>query len=438
MKFNSFFTLLLFTAFAFVACENEPIEGEFVSDDPQDYIASFTADVEGTFFEAETANAVTAEGVTTITGIRDNGDGITLIINGVGVGNFDLVTEGEATFGITQDSEAFSTNNEGSQGQVAVTQYDTNLGLISGTFSFTATRPLLDANGAPILDGEGNPTFASVIISEGQFTNIPLTSDGSGPTDPVTEFYAEVDGIPFVAGEETAGAFYDEATNTLIVQGVNNDKTVRMKVLNTAEGIFDLGATNAEESMGSYLIEGENPYTSELSEGGSGSVTITTFDLENNTISGTFEFTAGRDAGAETVVIENGYFENLPLTLGDPGGETDFMNAKIDGVDFSADDISIGTTGIISIEGVDTATGESIFISFPADTEPGTYSMTFSGDINASYFDGNISYGSETGLLILNENSASLVQFSFNFQASEEEGGAIVHSISEGLFQYNL
>ena len=58
MKFNSFFTLLLFTAFAFVACDNEPLEGDFVSDDPQDFETSFTADVEGAFFEADTTNAV--------------------------------------------------------------------------------------------------------------------------------------------------------------------------------------------------------------------------------------------------------------------------------------------------------------------------------------------------------------------------------------------
>lgn len=438
MKFNSIFTLLLFTAFAFVACDDEPIEGEFVSDDPQDYTASFTADVEGTFFEADTTNAVTTQGVTTVTGIRSNGDVIVLNFNGVGVGTFDLVTQGEAIFGITQDTEAFSTNNQDGEGQVVVTQYDNNLELISGEFSFTATRPLLDANGAPILDDEGNPTFASVIISEGEFTNIPLTTDGSEPGDETAEFYGEVDGTPFVAGEDTAGAFYDEASNSLIVQGINNDKTIRMTIINPAEGTFDLGATSGEESFGSYLIEGENPYSSELSEGGSGSVTITTFDLENNTISGTFAFTAGRDGGAETVVIENGYFENLTVTLGEPGGEDDFMNAAIDGIDFSADDITIVTSEIISIQGIDTATDEAIFVSFPADTEPGTYQMTFSGDINAGYFNGDITYGSESGLLIISENSETLLQFSFNFQASEEEGGAIVHSITEGQFQYNL
>ncbi len=116
MKFNSFFTIFLFTAFAFVACDNEPLEGDFVSDDPQDYIASFTADVEGAFFEAETSNAVTEQGVTSVTGIRLNGDIIVLNINGVGLGNFDLVTQGEGVFGVSQDSEAFSTNNQDGQG----------------------------------------------------------------------------------------------------------------------------------------------------------------------------------------------------------------------------------------------------------------------------------------------------------------------------------
>ncbi len=310
--------------------------------------------------------------------------------------------------------------------------------MISGTFSFTATRPLLDADGNPILDGDGNPTFASVIVSEGQFTNIPLTSDGTGPGDDTAEFYAEVDGTPFVAGEETTAAVFIESSNMLVIQGVNNGNVIQMNIIDPAEGTFDLGAANGDESIGSYLIDGENPYISALSEDGSGTVNITTFDLENNTVSGTFEFVAGREEGTETVVIENGYFNNLPLTIDGTGGEDDFMNAVIDGVDFSADDLTIITTDIISIQGVDTVTEEAIFITFPADTEPGTYDMTFSGDINAGYFNGEITYGSQTGLLTLTENSESLIQFSFSFQASEEEGGDIAHVISEGTFQYNL
>src|SRR5690606_2029297 len=106
--------------------------------------------------------------------------------------------------------------------------------------SFTATRPLLDANGQPILDGDGNPTFDVVVITEGEFNNIPLVSDGSSGGGDNSEFYAEVDGLPFIAGNETAGASYIEASNKLVITGINETRTIQISIVNPEPGTFEL------------------------------------------------------------------------------------------------------------------------------------------------------------------------------------------------------
>lgn len=436
MNFKPLFALLLL--FTFVSCDNEPLEGEFIVDDPSLLIPSFKAELEDFTFEAEFYSAETLQGVTTITGIRSNGDIITLSLNGAGTGSFDLVTQGFATFGIDIEPFAFNTNNQGGSGQLTVTEYSVENEIISGTFSFTATRPLLDANGQPILDGDGNPTFDVVVITEGEFNNIPLVSDGSSGGGDNSEFYAEVNGLPFIAGNETAGASYIEASNTLVITGVNETRTIQISIVNPEPGTFELGANSTFETYAFYEIEGQDPYTTLLTEGGSGTVTITTLDFENNIVSGTFSFIAGRDAGSETVTVEEGYFNQINITAGVPGSDDDYMNAFIDGIAFSADDITIITTEMIAIQGINTLTGEALFFNFPADLEPGTYNFTFDGDINAGYFNNEVTFGSNNGLFVLIENSGTLLRFAFNFQAALEPGGDIQHTISQGVFQYNF
>jgi hypothetical protein len=437
MDFKPFYAFAFLFLLAFTACDNEPLEGEFITDDPTLLIPEFKADIEGFTFIGDVAAAQTVQGVTTITGTRSNGDVIVLKLNGAGVGAFDMVNQGEATFGINVSPQAFSSRNQGGSGQVVVTQYDTQLEVISGTFSFRATRPLLDANGQPILDGNGNPTFDEVVITEGEFTNIALDSDGSTGGDAPTEFYADVDGLPFIAGNDTAGAVFIEATNTLVIQGNNNDRIIQIHIINPELGTYDLGAASSTETRASYTINGQDPYSTLISEGGSGTVTLTALDFENNSVSGTFSFVAGRNDGAETVSIENGFFNNLNIGAGLPGDD-DFLIAFIDGVSFSADDITIITTDIIAIQGVKTSSGEAIFFTFPTDLATGTYSLTFNGEINGEYFDGETTYGSQTGLLVLLENSAEFIRFAFNFQTAEMQGGEIIHVISEGSFQFAL
>lgn len=439
MKFKQFFILAGIFVMAFYSCDNESLEGEFVVDDPDLLVPMFYAEVEGVEFEGDTVNAQTVQGITTITGIKSNGDVINLNLYGTGVGSFNLVSQGEATFGINVEPLAFSSQNDGGSGEVIVTQYDVELGAISGTFSFTATRPLLDANGQPILDADGNPTFNVVVITEGEFNDIPLESDGStgDDTNPAA-FYADVDETPFTAEGENAAATYIQVNDVMIIEAIDNNQTIRLRVLNPQVGEYSLEALSTQNSLGTYQIEGEDPYTTLSSENGSGTLNITAFDLENNIVSGTFEFIAGRNEGTETITIANGTFETLTIEYGEPGDASDFMTIQIGESSFAADSVSVSADEtFITVEGVNTITAEIITVQFPLEAVAGTYTFNFGGEVNATYFDGEQLYGSQSGLLILLENSTERIRFTFNFQAVLEEGGDTVYSLSQGFFQYN-
>src|SRR5690606_21988840 len=144
MKILKYFTAVLLASLV-LSCEDEKLEGTFYNDDGEMLEeAMFEATVEDFHFVGSFANAETVQGITTIQGVRFNGDVIVLTIHGTSEGTYSLVTQGEGTFGIDVAPGAFSTNTEGGLGVVNISLYDTDAGLISGTFSFIARRALVD------------------------------------------------------------------------------------------------------------------------------------------------------------------------------------------------------------------------------------------------------------------------------------------------------
>lgn len=440
MNFKSFFAFTLVFALILVSCNNETLDGEFIVDDPSLLDPSFTANVEGVTFVGDTARAQTVQGITTITGIRSNNDIIVITISGTATGTYSLTSQGFATFGIDVEPLAFSTANQGGAGQVVITQYDNDLEKISGTFSFTATRPLLDGNGNPILDGNGNPTFDTIIINQGEFINLPLDSDGSvgGGDIDLSEFYADVDEIPFTADGQNVNAVYIESNNVLTLEAFSNNRTIKIKVINPEVGEFDLTSFSNQSSRATYSVVGEEPYTTDVNQGGSGTLIITAIDFFTKRISGTFEFVAGREEGAEIVTVTNGLFTDINIISGLPDDGNDIMIAYIDGLDFAADEIIvIPTEESIIVQGTNSSTNEMIIITFPTLTVPDVHHFTYEGEFNATYFDGTNTYNSQNGIFVLIQSNVQRLRFYFNFNAVSEFGGDVEHFISQGLLHYN-
>lgn len=177
MNFKPLYAFSILIFLVFTSCDNEPLDGDFFVVDPNILTPFFKAEFEDFTFIAQVATAKTVDNITTVNGLKNNGDVIVLTMNGAGVGSYNMVTEGEAVYDINSNPVSFSTQNQGGSGQVIITQYDTTLLLISGTFSFIATRPLLNNEGLPILDASGNPTFEEQTVSSGEFNNISIDLD---------------------------------------------------------------------------------------------------------------------------------------------------------------------------------------------------------------------------------------------------------------------
>ena len=143
------------------------------------------------------------------------------------------------------------------------------------------------------------------------------------------------------------------------------------------------------------------PYISADALGGYGLMNITALDSSAETVTGTFSFVGLRikvdgdgnpildgngDPVLEEIAITNGAFNAIPYIIDDTGGgggtggdpENEFF-AKIDGVDFVADTISVtepmvGDIHMIKIEAKST-TGEQMRIDVPRSLGVGTFNM---------------------------------------------------------------
>jgi len=452
-------TISLLLIFIHFSCVNEPLEGDFPQDDGVLNIeeGEFRANVGiGDFSTGFAVGVLSNTDLLTITGtVPDTGESIVLTIENPGVGTFNITaglgTQNSGVYIETNPENPFvSDGTFGVFGQLNITEFDAQNATVSGTFSFTGVRVVLDVDGNPVLDSNGQPTLETEEITNGIFNKIPYTTEdqGGGGTPITDEFFAKVDGVNFDAESVT--------TSLNTVAGVSVVKIVAVNELGEIIRIDipeDLGiGTFAMEPLsdGTKLIGLFNPATvGENLTSNPGTINITRFNVFTGIIEATFEFTATDPLGQDPSIAEITEGSFKVDYISSPGDTVTSFTAFIDGEFFGPDSIFVGETifnGLsrFNITAIISDTGQKMGLFFPTDIEIGTYEMT------TNLIDGSekfcqytpeigetITYISNPGTLTISDydQDAGFVEGTFTYTALDLTAqDPEVYQITEGEF----
>ena len=452
-------TISLLLIFIHFSCVNEPLEGDFPQDDGVLNIeeGEFRATVGiGDFSTGLAAGVLSNTDLLTITGtVLDTGESIVLTIENPGLGTFNITaglgTQNSGVYLQTISENPFvSDGTFGVFGQLNITEFDAQNATVSGTFSFTGVRVVLDVDGNPVLDSNGQPTLETEEITNGIFNKIPYTTEdqGGGGTPITDEFFAKVDGVNFDTESVT--------TSLNTVAGVSVVKIVAVNELGEIIRIDipeDLGiGTFAMEPLsdGTKLIGLFNPATvGENLTSNPGTINITRFNVFTGIIEATFEFTATDPLGQDPSIAEITEGSFKVDYISSPGDTVTSFTAFIDGEFFGPDSIFVGETifnGLsrFNITAIISDTGQKMGLFFPTDIEIGTYEMT------TNLIDGSekfcqytpeigetITYISNPGTLTISDydQDAGFVEGTFTYTALDLTAqDPEIYQITEGEF----
>ncbi|NDB03136.1 MAG: hypothetical protein EBY38_05660 [Flavobacteriaceae bacterium] len=397
--------MAVFSLFLFSACEDEPLTGDFVTDEEANDTSEFSATINGESFSASTTTGQLINGVLLLTGTDNFGNIISMVITNIGTCTYDLTQEINPTsFILEAPTEApyEVLTSLGGAGTAVIETYDQDNQLVSGTFTFTAVRE--------ISDGAGGAITESVTVTNGVFHDIAFTLvDGSldpfecdsgggqdpgddpgdsGITDPESSFFALVDGEEFI----------DQSFVAEILM-VGSDEVVKLTA--TAPTAF-----TATDPVG--INEGEVLITE-------GALVI--------------------DYLPDASIAEN------------------TLMAEVDGVSFAATSVEVllnpsYDTTYIELTGIDAENNQSIALSFPIDITPGTYDLTdaiTSGEESVGLFNPDIEnaqlFFATPGELIISsyQYSDGVIEGSFSFTAIDPNGVAMEeYSIQMGVFTLTI
>lgn len=172
---------------------------------------------------------------------------------------------------------------------------------------------------------------------------------------------------------------------TFLIQGITEQESLTMKVANLEVRTYIFGGTSANYAS----FENLNGDTYFTNPNGEGRVTISNYDEEAQTASGSFDFMAIIE-GVDTIAVQNGLFYQAQILnfsgdggiIIDPATNAGTFACHIDGNPFNPSNVSaLVSSDFIVIEGY---TGnKSITIKLPIDVEPNGYTlprMGFSAD----------------------------------------------------------
>ncbi len=382
-------TLSALIAFSFFACDNEPLEGEFITDDGVE-VGGFVANVNGDFFEAATIQAQLTDGTLLLSGTDASGNILTLTMSNAGECTYDLsLPSNPSSFVLSGDlaNPYISLGTAGGSGVSVISSFDPDNQTITGTFSFIGVRE--------VADGSGGTTTETVVISEGVFDMIPFDlisgsadpspcdpgGGGGGPglEDPDDSFYALIDGEEFVDTEFVAEEIMVGSNVVIKITATNSPGEQVQFFISPELGVgtypFEPIFNGSNEVASFTSADGMESLTSSV-----GSITFTEFGFITGKLSATFSFTATDPTGGDPTVVEvtEGAF-NIDY-LPNSGTTDNVFTASIDGEDYVPSTIEIllspfqGNT-LVNVTTVNEETNQSVSLTFPIDITAGNHDM---------------------------------------------------------------
>ncbi len=182
----------------------------------------------------------------------------------------------------------------------------------------------------------------------------------------------------------------------------------------------------------------------------SGSVTVSSIDIVNKVMSGTFQFTLVDPADNSTKSITKGVFSYIPYT-GDtsvvvvtPPGTADTLKATIDGNVFNSDQVLavVQSDMELVIAGIAANQSQTLDLAMPANITPGSYTFDITGGLYfAAYSPSiNLSFISNSGgtlTIISNDQVAKRIKGTFSFKGSTVTGPLQTANLTLGYFAVN-
>lgn len=451
--------LLAFIAFQFTACEDEPLTGEFQQEETDNEAeeGQFVAKVAGNEYVATTVSAtINTDNEFIISGIKTGGENITLTVEDVAEGMFNLngvggsLNAGAYFDGSINILPYISASAFGGSGQLNITQLNLADSTVTGTFSFKGIRVKVDGTGNPILDGNGDPVLEDIEITNGSFNAIPFELDdtgggGGGNGDPKNEFFAKVDGVDFVADTISVTEPLIGNVHMIKIEAKSaNGELFRIDVPRSlGTGTFQMESI----SDGTKLIASYNAGNgAENLTSNPGTITITEFDLVMGVLKATFGFTGRDPLGQDPTVVDitegsfTVYFEGVP-------GANDVFRANIDGGAYAPDELTITTSVVNGYPRITLTTmvgDQEMILTFPATLSEGSFDMgteVVNGDESVAFYTPivgtSIQYVSSPGVLTITnyDIAAGFIEGTFTYTAVDLSGqDPTVYQVTAGEF----
>ena len=167
-----------------------------------------------------------------------------------------------------------------------------------------------------------------------------------------------------------------------------------------------------------------------------GSVTITSINTTNQTVSGIFSYKGYWSDSSVTnilpIIFTNGIFNNLPYVT--QTASTDSFFANVNGVNFVDNNIIVTTvSNVIQIKATNTAS-QNIIVGIRDDVTPGSYPITGNVGtdvVQASYKFGTVALQAHTGSVTIISKTATRIIGTFSFTSSD---GPNQYQITQGQF----